>query len=164
MSDEQSIFFDEWQACLHAHYTHVIRQNDRITEPTLHHVLLQTGMTEAEIQALRQAALGGEVAAVIDDQWLDGEQPDDEWTDDEIAVADAAFAPPDDVPPPDDGNEADEPAAPADLDLRAESAPDAAHEPDEVPDPAALDAPDEPLDPDDPPPDDPNGPQQLSMF
>ncbi len=54
---EQSIFFDEWQACLRAHYVYVIRAGDRVTEPTLRGVLLQTGLSETELAALREGAL-----------------------------------------------------------------------------------------------------------
>lgn len=60
MSPNDSIFFDEWQACLRAHYMHVIRTNDTITEPTLRSVLLATGLSEDELDALREQALGGE--------------------------------------------------------------------------------------------------------
>jgi hypothetical protein len=56
MSDQKGIFFDEWQSCLRAHYVHVVRAEDDVTEPTLRHVLLQTGLTEDDIEALREQA------------------------------------------------------------------------------------------------------------
>ncbi|MCD4687027.1 MAG: hypothetical protein K8S97_13950 [Anaerolineae bacterium] len=56
MSDQKGIFFDEWQACLRAHYVHVVRAEDTVTEPTLRHVLLQTGLTDDDIEALREEA------------------------------------------------------------------------------------------------------------
>lgn len=56
MSEQKGIFFDEWQACLRAHYVHVVRAEDSITEPTLRHVLLQTGLTDDDIDALREEA------------------------------------------------------------------------------------------------------------
>jgi hypothetical protein len=56
MSRERSVFFDEWQACLRSHYVHVIRSQDEVTEPTLRHVLLQTGLTQAELEALWEDA------------------------------------------------------------------------------------------------------------
>lgn len=59
MSDKRSIFFDEWQACLRAHYVHVLRTNDSITEPTLRHVLHQTGITDEELAALQAEGLAG---------------------------------------------------------------------------------------------------------
>jgi len=59
MSDQHSIFFDEWQACLRAHYVHVLRTNDTVTEPTLRHVLHQTGITEEELAALQAEGLTG---------------------------------------------------------------------------------------------------------
>lgn len=54
----RSIFFDEWQKCLHAHYLHVLRERDAITEPTLRRVLLNTGLTEAELAEMQQHAAG----------------------------------------------------------------------------------------------------------
>lgn len=50
------IFFDEWQACLRAHYIYVIRTGDAITEPTLRQVLLHSGLSETELEALRAQA------------------------------------------------------------------------------------------------------------
>jgi len=52
-----SIFFDEWQDCLRSHYIYVIRADDQITEPTLRRVLLQTGLNEDDLEALRDEAL-----------------------------------------------------------------------------------------------------------
>lgn len=57
MSDKRSIFFDEWQACLHAHYVHVLRIGDVVTEPTLRHVLHQTGISDEELAALQAEGL-----------------------------------------------------------------------------------------------------------
>lgn len=58
MSDKRSIFFDEWQACLRAHYVYVLRTNDMVTEPTLRQVLHQTGLTDEDLAALQAQALG----------------------------------------------------------------------------------------------------------
>ncbi|GAB4415815.1 MAG: hypothetical protein Kow00106_11280 [Anaerolineae bacterium] len=58
MSDRRSIFFDEWQACLRAHYVYVLRTHDTVTEPTLRQVLHQTGLTDEELAALQAQALG----------------------------------------------------------------------------------------------------------
>jgi hypothetical protein len=58
MSDRRSIFFDEWQACLRAHYVYVLRTNDTVTEPTLRQVLRQTGLTDEDLAALQAQALG----------------------------------------------------------------------------------------------------------
>jgi hypothetical protein len=52
MSDKSSIFFDEWRACLRAHYKYVVQVNDTVTEPTLRAVLLQSGLTDDELRAL----------------------------------------------------------------------------------------------------------------
>lgn len=50
------IFFDDWQACLRSHYIYVIRAGDAVTEPTLRHVLLHSGVDESELEALRAEA------------------------------------------------------------------------------------------------------------
>jgi hypothetical protein len=56
MSDQHSLFFDEWKACLRAHYVYVLRAGDHVTEPTLRQVLLQTGLSEEDLQALQEDA------------------------------------------------------------------------------------------------------------
>ncbi|HVO72004.1 MAG TPA: hypothetical protein VMT24_18270 [Aggregatilineaceae bacterium] len=56
MSDQHSLFFDEWKACLRAHYVYVLRAGDRVTEPTLRQVLLQTGLDEEDLRALQEEA------------------------------------------------------------------------------------------------------------
>lgn len=104
-----SLFFDEWQACLRAHYVHVIRTNDVVNERTLRYVLLQTGMSEDALLRLREEALashdpGTEVLfeepaapAYADEEPLDAaldEQPTDLYDDED--------AQPDDNPPPTD--------------------------------------------------------------
>jgi hypothetical protein len=58
MNDKSSIFFDEWRACLRAHYKYVIQVNDTVTEPTLRAVLLQSGLTDDELRALIDEARG----------------------------------------------------------------------------------------------------------
>jgi hypothetical protein len=57
MSKNQSIFFEEWRACLREHYLHVVRTGDTITEPTLRTVLLETGFTEDDLEELYQLGL-----------------------------------------------------------------------------------------------------------
>jgi hypothetical protein len=56
MTKQHSIFFDEWQACLHAHYIYVVRTQDTVTEPTLRHVLLQTGLDKTGVHVLHDQA------------------------------------------------------------------------------------------------------------
>ncbi|HEX3049008.1 MAG TPA: hypothetical protein VHP83_00010 [Aggregatilineaceae bacterium] len=58
MGENRSIFSNEWRDCLRAHYRYVIRSQDTLTEQTLRHVLLQTGMGEDELLELRREALG----------------------------------------------------------------------------------------------------------
>jgi len=52
----RSLFFDDWQACLRAHYVYVIRMNDTVTEPSLRQVLLHTGLSEDDLEELRRQA------------------------------------------------------------------------------------------------------------
>ena len=56
MTDKRGVFFDEWQACLRAHYKAVIQDNDTVTEPTLRAVLLQSGLSEDDLRALAEEA------------------------------------------------------------------------------------------------------------
>ncbi|MFQ3566846.1 MAG: hypothetical protein SNJ59_07575 [Aggregatilineales bacterium] len=51
-----SVFADEWRACLRAHYMHVIRERDTVTERTLVDVLRRVGFTETELAELRVLA------------------------------------------------------------------------------------------------------------
>ncbi len=53
----EDLFFEEWRACLRAHYRYVVRTEDAVTEPTLREVLLLTGLAQEEIDALREEAL-----------------------------------------------------------------------------------------------------------
>ena len=48
----QSIFSDDWRDCLRAHYTHVIRTDDKGTEVTLRAVMREAGFTPDELKAL----------------------------------------------------------------------------------------------------------------
>ncbi len=52
MAEGRSIFHDDWRACLRAHYLHVIRSGDRVTEPTLRAVLERVGFSEDEIRQM----------------------------------------------------------------------------------------------------------------
>lgn len=53
----RSVFYEEWRDCLRAHYLYVVRNNDRITEPTLRVVLQDAGITQSEIESWHQEAL-----------------------------------------------------------------------------------------------------------
>lgn len=85
----RSIFFDDWQACLRAHYIHVIRTGDRVTEPTLRHVLLHTGLNEADLAALVEEARG--MGALSPDAEFDASQ----WSDAYSVEAAATILAPD---------------------------------------------------------------------
>jgi hypothetical protein len=49
-------FAEEWRECLRAHYMHVIRVRDRVTEPSLTVVMGQAGFSDAELAELRVRA------------------------------------------------------------------------------------------------------------
>jgi hypothetical protein len=140
---KRSIFIDAGQACLRAHYIHVIRTNDGVTEPTLRAVLLQSGLSDDELHALYQEALA-----------LGSLDPD------------AAILPEPDAPPlPDDLLEPD---AEAD-ELYADDLPDPAlDELTEVDDDAPEDIEEveiaDEIDESPTPPDEPPPAEQLSMF
>ncbi|HML24775.1 MAG TPA: hypothetical protein PKD09_24185 [Aggregatilinea sp.] len=92
---KRSIYFNDWQACLRAHYVHVIRTNDTVTEPTLRHVLLQTGLTDAELDAIAAEARG--LTALPADTPFDAGAIDPETA----AAAEVPADPPADVAPAD---------------------------------------------------------------
>lgn len=54
MSD--NVFADEWRACLRAHYMHVVRIGDRVTEPTLRMVMHDAHFSDEELAELRVRA------------------------------------------------------------------------------------------------------------
>lgn len=49
----ENIFADEWVECLEAHYMHVIRIKDEVTEPSLSIVMHSAGFTDAQLAELR---------------------------------------------------------------------------------------------------------------
>jgi hypothetical protein len=52
----ENIFADEWRECLRAHYMHVVRTEDRVTLPSLTIVMHQAGFTDSELAELRVRA------------------------------------------------------------------------------------------------------------
>jgi ribosomal protein L12E/L44/L45/RPP1/RPP2 len=50
---ESSIFAEEWRDCLRAHYTHVVRAQDRLTERTLISVMHEAGFSDEELHDLK---------------------------------------------------------------------------------------------------------------
>jgi hypothetical protein len=52
-----NLFQDEWRACLHAHYIHVLSEQDSNNEKSLITVLLDTGFTKDQIEAIRRDIL-----------------------------------------------------------------------------------------------------------
>jgi hypothetical protein len=139
---KRSIFFDAWQACLRAHYVHVIRTNDAVTEPTLRAVLLQSGLSEDDLHDLYREALA---LGPLD--------------------ADAAILPEPDAPPLPDVPPEPEPEPD---DLFADDLPDAALDElteveAEAPEVEEIEI-DGEIDESPAPPDEPPPAQQLSMF
>lgn len=66
MSDNRSIFYEEWRACLRAHYMDVVQNDDLVTEPTLKGVLLEVGFSEDEVREMAIAAKMRDVDASPD--------------------------------------------------------------------------------------------------
>lgn len=52
----ENIFADEWIDCLKAHYMHVIRTKDHVTEPSLSIVMHSAGFSDAQLAELRVRA------------------------------------------------------------------------------------------------------------
>ncbi len=52
----ENIFADEWVECLEAHYMHVIRINDKVTEPSLSIVMHSAGFSDSQLAELRVRA------------------------------------------------------------------------------------------------------------
>jgi hypothetical protein len=52
----ENIFEEEWRDCLDAHYMHVIRTKDKVTEPSLTVVMHQAGYNDSELAELRVRA------------------------------------------------------------------------------------------------------------
>jgi hypothetical protein len=51
-----NIFTDDWRDCLRAHYSHVVRTEDHVTEPSLHKVMNAAGFSESELAEMRVRA------------------------------------------------------------------------------------------------------------
>lgn len=149
MGEHRSIFSEEWRACLRAHYTYVIRAQDALTEQTLRHVLLQTGMREDELADMRRQALGYDPYAASEAE-IDAPQDEDEPVN---KIFEQVAPPPAAVEEP-----------PADLvDTPSDNAPDDVldNPVDTLPDDSLDNFPDAPPDEDDSPP---TSSSQLSMF
>lgn len=54
--DSRSVFFEEWLRSLREQYKHVVRNNDRVTLPTLTAVMQNVGFGEEELAQLRVEA------------------------------------------------------------------------------------------------------------
>jgi hypothetical protein len=87
MTKKRSIFFDEWQACLRAHYAYVIHEQDMITLPTLREVLLNTGLSDNDLIILEDMPLDDAPGSEPDAAPVDYDDVDE--------ISDAADAAPD---------------------------------------------------------------------
>lgn len=54
--DQRSVFFEEWLRSLREQYKHVVRNDDRVTLPTLSAVMQNVGFSEDELAQLRVEA------------------------------------------------------------------------------------------------------------
>lgn len=54
--DQRSVFFQEWIRSLREQYKHVVRQDDRVTLPSLTAVMIDVGFGEDELAQLRVEA------------------------------------------------------------------------------------------------------------
>jgi hypothetical protein len=52
----ENVFANEWIECLEAHYMHVIRNKDKVTEPSLSIVMHSAGFSDAQLAELRVRA------------------------------------------------------------------------------------------------------------
>ena len=52
----ENVFADDWHECLQAHYMHVIRTRDKVTEPSLTVVMHNAGFNDSELAELRVCA------------------------------------------------------------------------------------------------------------
>jgi hypothetical protein len=116
MAENRSIFYDEWRACLRAHYQYVVQIGDAVTEPTLRYVLMQAGLREDELTDLHAVFDGplnvialeepsiddNDAEAYVEDEILDDEHYDDGEYVDEAGDIDSANgdADVDDTQPP----------------------------------------------------------------
>ena len=140
----ESIFFPQWRDCLREQYRYVVHNRDAQTERTLTPVLLRVGFTEAELAQIRVEA------TMRADDMPDDFVPDKDILERgavQVPVDVAPAAPKEDLPVPD----ADKPAAVAGIDMPVETAKDSG---DEVDEPEI----------EEPPEDDDDAPQQLSLF
>jgi hypothetical protein len=112
MHASDSLFFEEWRSCLHAHYLYVLRTGDTITEPTLRQVLLNTGFTEDDVAEMRAEAeaLGwlepdDALPAVAGDLPLEPAADDEDWAEDDDWAEDGEALPDDEAPFDDDSTQ-----------------------------------------------------------
>lgn len=156
----ENIFADEWLECLEAHYIHVIRVKDHVTEPSLTIVMHSAGFNDSQLAELRVRA-----TMHVDDVGADFVPDLDilESGDHAEAAAEVAEAPiyniPIDIVPP-----AAEPPPPAEAEVVTveDETPLDAIEPEIVEVVEEVVDDEEPSEPEPPP--DPDAPQQLSMF
>jgi hypothetical protein len=146
----EDIFADEWRECLEAHYMHVIRTKDRVTEPSLTVVMGQAGFNKSELAELRVRATmhidesGEDFVPDLDVLEAVAEVENEARI---IAVAVPDLAPiPDEAPP--------DPEPELSVELLIEEVEEAAVEAE------ALDE----APPPEPPREDPDAPQQLTLF
>lgn len=177
MSDNKSIFSQDWRDCLEAHYKDVVRRNDTLTEDTLVGVLHSVGYRDDELQRIKLAAtmraedLQADFVPQLDLDAIPEASSHTHEHDGHVHTHEGHTHPAEDVPADDEprifaGVELDEPEPPL---LPADGVP-LPEEPDALIEPVPLEPPlheDEPAlptDTDDVPPPPADAPTQLSMF
>jgi hypothetical protein len=145
----ENIFEAEWRECLEAHYMHVIRTRDKVTEPSLTVVMHQAGFNDSELAELRVRA-----TMHLDDSGADF-VPDMNVLEAVEEVRIIAVAVPD-APPaePVSAEAVAEPEAELPVEALIEEIEEAAVEAEQMAEDLPSDIPE----------DDPDAPQQLSLF
>lgn len=64
-STDRGIFYDDWVSCLSAHYLHTLAEGDRANAQGLRRVLLEAGVSEGFIDALRLPDLPPEAVEIV---------------------------------------------------------------------------------------------------
>jgi len=85
-------FNEEWRACLQAHYEHVLRIQDVVTEPTLYRVLRNTGFSEEQIAKIQFDVIGLVEAALEPPQIVADAPPESIALEEPVAIEYTASA------------------------------------------------------------------------
>jgi hypothetical protein len=155
----ENIFADEWLECLEAHYMHVIRIKDKVTEPSLSIVMHSAGFSDKQLAELKVRAtmhiddVGEDFVPDLD--VLDGHDHDHQEVAPEVVEARVYNIPIDIAPEP----VVDVLVAEVELPSENDNLPEAELNPEEL-----QEQEDETLIEDETESNNPDEPQQLSLF